>query len=274
MKHINNNVILDIENLSISYRNFFKTGENKSLKEYIISFEDVIKNSSFQVSKGEVVLIQGNNGSGKSSILNAIIGNLPFSGKASGVIRFNNIVIDSSQPKSFNDKFFKIRKQIGNVDQEAFKHNDTILNILYDSYINSQTEDKKTSKVIFDKRLKDLFSFFRGNDFDYKAFCLKKFNSFSGGQKRLVEILAAFIRDTELYIIDEPINNLDFDTAKKVGAYIDLLKDQGKAVLLITHCRLFLQCTRAYKIEENNVIELLDVPKACDITDVQNKACH
>jgi ABC-type multidrug transport system ATPase subunit len=69
---------------------------------------------------------------------------------------------------------------------------------------------------------------------DY-AFLNRPIKFLSGGQKQRLNLLRTLSLDTELLILDEPLNGLDFLSLKKV---IDLLltkQEEGKGILLISH---------------------------------------
>ena len=85
----------------------------------------------------------------------------------------------------------------------------------------------------------------------------RKLKVCSGGEKRMVSILRAFSRyNSDLYILDEPINNLDAKHARILNNYIKELKEQGKAILIITHCRMFQNVDRSYAIMKKGIYEL------------------
>jgi iron complex transport system ATP-binding protein len=57
----------------------------------------------------------------------------------------------------------------------------------------------------------------------------------SGGQSQRVEIARALIRDTAVYLLDEPLSAQDSQSKKRIISYLESLRDQGKTILVIAH---------------------------------------
>ncbi len=70
----------------------------------------------------------------------------------------------------------------------------------------------------------------------------------SGGQQRMLSIISAVAvrKDAKLFIIDEPLNNLDFKNARKISNLITMIHKQNPnaAILMVTHCMIFPCITR------------------------------
>ena len=74
----------------------------------------------------------------------------------------------------------------------------------------------------------------------------------------MVAILSALSRKgSDLYIMDEPINNLDGDHARLLNDYLIDLKNQPNApgILIITHCRMFQNVDRVYVLKDGCIYE-------------------
>ncbi len=74
--------------------------------------------------------------------------------------------------------------------------------------------------------------------FDMKiddAFLKKTVKYLSGGQKQRLNLLRTIILDTDLLILDEPLNGLDFVSSQKIIAMIQAKQQAGKGILLISH---------------------------------------
>jgi peptide/nickel transport system ATP-binding protein len=67
------------------------------------------------------------------------------------------------------------------------------------------------------------------------AFLGRRVSSLSGGQKQRLNLLRSLFLDTDLLIVDEPLNGLDFASATKVVAMIRERQRRGKSVLIISH---------------------------------------
>jgi peptide/nickel transport system ATP-binding protein len=66
-------------------------------------------------------------------------------------------------------------------------------------------------------------------------FLSKKVKFLSGGQKQRLNLLRTLILDTKLLILDEPLNGLDFNSVKRVLTLLDLQKNKGTSILMISH---------------------------------------
>lgn len=234
------NKVLEVKNLNISFKN-----------------KSFIKDASFQVLENEVVLIQGPNGSGKSSILKTLLGEIK-----------NNSVDMQYKGTELDYGFF--RKEVAYIEQEdeIFLARTPIELAMQYRQVGSK---KLLKRLLFKinkndpediedfKEIKAMFEYFNA-----EYLMEEKISKLSGGQKRLVSLIACFAREADLYILDEPINKLDNKVAKLVGDYISKLANNGKSVLLITHCRMYLKATKAYEISGEDIILLPKVPPPCD----------
>jgi ABC-type dipeptide/oligopeptide/nickel transport system ATPase subunit len=68
-----------------------------------------------------------------------------------------------------------------------------------------------------------------------KSFLNKKVAFLSGGQKQRLNLMRTLIMDTDLIILDEPLNGLDFVSIKKVFDILEEKRRSGSALLLISH---------------------------------------
>lgn len=225
VNNINNNKkVLEIKNLTLDYKS------NK-----------VLNNISFNLYEGEVVLLSGKNGSGKSSILSSIIGNLKNVKNISG-----EIIYDSKNLLKEKDiQFF--RRLIGYVSQSDNFYENTCL-----KEVSSSIDLFDGHKMSIDK-VKDMFM-----EYGFESYMNENPINLSGGQKRLLSILSALVRveGSKLFLIDEPINNLDFNTACRVSNMITKMHKlyPHLTMLIVTHCHIFPIVDRVIKIEKGNIL--------------------
>lgn len=243
------NTILSVTDIDIVFDN----GKNVIV--------DKNKSNSIKVNAGEIVVLVGENGSGKSSIFRSILKLDQFSKKRSNEIgnanerklEFLGEIVDTDEALT------NFRRSIGYCAQEDDR--DPFLNRSVSDYVN---RDAMYSVTWNDEEKK------KGNFIDYvyeKLGCsyyhkgsLKKtkLKKLSGGELRMVSILCALSRiHSKLYILDEPINNLDANHARLLNNYlVDCVNKEDKpAVLIITHCPMFA-CDRAYKLENGAIKEI------------------
>ena len=178
----------------------------------------VLNNISFELNKGEIGVLLGKSGAGKTTILRCINGLEEFD---SGEIIVDNEVIRSSKDIK------KIRGKIGMVFQNfnLFPHMSVIENII-ESPVNVFKIPKEqaidTAKELL--RLVDL-------EDKIDAYPCE----LSGGQQQRVAIARSCALMPKILCFDEPTSALDSDTIKRVVKIINQLKSKGMTILIITH---------------------------------------
>ena len=233
--------ILTVQNLSISI------GHNKLMSEI-----------SFGISEGDAVLLSGSNGIGKSTLLKSVM-RLETEGKAiDGQIisrSFGNIL------KLSNDEIQRFRSSVAYVQQkDEYAH----MGSIQVRDIISDSGAAYSSKSLSYSEVNDLIDEWipRKNDnrriFDAKS----RPGKFSGGEQRLLSVLAVIATrpDAELFIIDEPLNNLDFVNARNISNLLNrvIKRNPRAALLMVSHCRIFPFINREICLSENGVIESRD----------------
>ena len=188
--------ILRVENLSKSF------GELKAVDEL-----------SFAVEKGKFFAFLGQNGAGKSTTINMLIGTII---KDSG----NIIYAGNKNFKEFKDK-------IGVVFQ----------NNIFDKMLTAE-ENMKLYGRLYSKNNEDINARYEelAELFKFKKFEKKKFKSLSGGQKRRLEIARALFNTPEILFLDEPTTGLDPKTRIDVWKIINGIRTSyGMTVFFTTH---------------------------------------
>lgn len=176
---------------------------------------------SLNVDKGEFVVIFGPSGSGKSSLMNVIAGlEMPDS----GTVNIDGYDLLDMDEKGIVD--FHCRK-MGMIFQ-AYNLIPT-LNVL-DNVALPQMLNDKGKKEREEKAMKNLERF--GVEKQWK----KIPTELSGGQQQRIGIARSIINDPEIVLADEPIGNLDTQSANNVMEILgDLNKKEGKTIILVSH---------------------------------------
>lgn len=188
-------------------------GKNKYIQEHIesLKFENVsfkynesktILNSlSFNLKKGEKVLIKGENGSGKSTLIKLLLG---LYNQTEGNILYNNINSTEINAKS-------LRERIGIVCQNIFLFKGTVIeNILY-GQTNKKRED--VEKIINELNLQDYVNKMpKGLDTEI----IQNTSGVSGGQAQIIAFIRAMISKKDIIILDEPISNVDAEARNTI----------------------------------------------------------
>lgn len=182
------------------------------------SGNQVLKDVSFKLDRGEIGFIMGKSGAGKTTLIRCINGLEDFdSGK---------IVLDDIEISSTTDRR-KFRGKIGMVFQNfnLFPHMTVLENII----AGPTLAYKMDRKVALDQA-RDLLAMVDLSDkesfYPYQL---------SGGQKQRVAIARACALEPDILCFDEPTSALDFESIEKVVAIIKKLSEAGMTILIITH---------------------------------------
>lgn len=196
--------VLELKNIIKNYPD----GENVN---------EVLKDISFQVKKGEFAAIMGPSGAGKSTLL-TIMGALLS--PSSGTVLLNNQDISHFSKK----RQTQLRlNEIGFI----FQNSDLIpyLKISEQLQFIQEISDKKPTDAI--AILKQLGLGHRLNSYP---------NALSGGEKQRVAIARAFINQPDLILADEPTASLDSKRGREVVQIIqETVHQQNKAAVMVTH---------------------------------------
>lgn len=195
--------ILSIKNLKKSF------GQN-----------EVLKDISFDVQKGEVISIIGSSGSGKSTFLRSI--NLLEEPTAGQIFYRSQNVLE----KGYNLTLY--REKVGMVFQSFNLFNN--LNVLENAIV-AQTTVLKRDKAEAEKIAKtNLEKVGMG-----QQYWLAKPNQLSGGQKQRVAIARALSMDPDLILFDEPTSALDPEMVGEVLKTMQDLAKSGLTMIVVTH---------------------------------------
>lgn len=175
----------------------------------------ILNNLSFSVKKGEKVALLGQSGSGKSSILNILLGFLPkFSG---------NITVFDENLNAENIN--SIRKKLAWLPQELTPEFDSVEAMFQASFHFSANRDLQYSEA----KVLELFEVF-----DLPKDNLKKaFAELSGGQKQRILLISCLLFPNKLLLLDEPTSALDEKTKQKVADWIFAQNDL--TIIAATH---------------------------------------
>ncbi len=202
---------------------------NKSYKN-----NQVIENFDFQISPGEIVILLGSSGTGKTTFMR-LINNLERADRGTIQIDGNYLCRDNGKKAVYeNGQQQRIyQNSLGMVfqDYQLFP-NFTVLENLLEAPLAQNLDTKEN----LTKRAMTLLS---EMEIDEKADAYP--STLSGGQKQRVAIARALMLEPSVLCFDEPTSALDVDSANRVGALIRQLSEDGKAILIVTHDRSFGQ---------------------------------
>lgn len=188
------------------------------------SQKEILKGINLKINKGEIHVIMGPNGSGKTTTANAILNNPQYS-KTNGEIIFegeniNNLKTDEIAKKGIFMSF-QLPEEIAGV---------SVTNFL--KYAKNKITGKPVKIFEFKDELKKYMEALNMNPKNME----RNLNvGFSGGEKKKNEILQMLVLNPKLAILDETDSGLDVDAIKTVSRGIEMFKNDNNAVLIITH---------------------------------------
>ena len=259
-----NNENIEI-NLSpnIKDKSIFSDGLKKEIKfdnvciKYNIEGENVLKNITFKIKKGEKIGICGKTGVGKTTLLMSLLKFVDI--KEGNIIFDENIDINKIDINILRKNIICITQDINLFDELTIKENidpydkyskndiEKILeNYSFKEFINYDSNEKSTLNLdkIFDVKVKDL--------------------KFSFGQKNIICLIRAILRFDEnknsIILIDEMVDKNDFFISDKImDLLINKLKDG--TILIVTHRMNSLNnCDKILVLENGNLAEF-DTPE-------------
>ncbi len=196
------------------------------IKDLYVNAEDkeILKGINLEVNKGEIHVIMGPNGSGKTTTANAILNN-PSYIKEKGSITFEEEDITKLNTDEIARKgifmSFQLPEEIPGV---------SVANFL--KYAKNKTTNKPVKVFEFKKELE---KYMKELNID-PSYMERSLNvGFSGGEKKKNEILQMLVLNPKLAILDETDSGLDVDAIKTVSKGIEMFKNKQNAVLIITH---------------------------------------
>jgi ABC-type multidrug transport system fused ATPase/permease subunit len=214
-----------------------------SLKDVSFSYpirkEFSLSKISMNIKKGEFVGVIGKTGSGKSTLINLLIGLLkPTEGKVE-VDEFN-----------INESLTEWYKKIGYVPQSVYLTDDTIRKNVAFGLLEENIDDDLVKQAVIKANLNEFLNSLPNG---LETVVGEKGINVSGGQQQRIGIARALYRDPEILILDEATNSLDQLTEKKIIESIELLKGK-KTLIVITH-RLYTveSCDKIFFIDKGQI---------------------
>ncbi len=221
----NNNSInsIELKNLSFSY-----PGSNKI----------ILSDINLELLKGDFVGIKGESASGKSTLIDIILGLLePSKGQ---------VIIN----KKSDIKLYEINNQnIGYVPQDVYLTDDTLKNNIALGVSEDAINEEKIIKILRLLKLEEILS----NNGIYSELGNRGIR-LSGGQRQRIGIARALYRDPEVLILDEATNALDDETEKNVINEIKKFKKNMITIMITHRISNFKDCNKILNVKDGFLI--------------------
>ena len=197
------------------------------LKNIDIAHRDktLISNVEFYVEEGEFVYIIGSVGSGKSSLLKTLYGELPITKSNSDEVISNIIDVNLLTVKSKH--LPELRRQLGIIFQDFQLLHDRTIGDNLDFVLRATGWKKKNERS---QRIEEVLNLVELTDKKDKFP-----HELSGGEQQRISIARALLNKPRIILADEPTGNLDQNTGYKIVQILRNVCEQGTTVLMVTH---------------------------------------
>ena len=234
--------LLEIEGLGFRYRR---------------ATEPAIQDLSLTVDRGEILLVAGPSGCGKSTLIRAINGLIPhaYPGDLSGTVRIEGRLTTEVRLRD-------LARTVGTVLQDPAKQ---IIGATVDAELAFGPENLGVAQPEIVGRIDEVFEqtatvHLRG----------RETSALSGGERQLVAVAGSLMLRPQLLVVDEPLANLDPETAAHLLSILRELAEAGNAVVLVEHRveeALDARPDRVLYLEEGRTRYLGPVPGFLEIAD-------
>ena len=201
------NKLLSIRNLKVS-----------------VDEQEILKGLDLEIDKGEIHVIMGPNGGGKSTLAYTLMGHPEYS-ITNGTVEFEGEVINDMKADE------RARKGIF----LSFQYPEEIPGVTVEDFLRTakaSVTGRPQGIMAFRRLLKEKMDLLEIKD-EYASRYLNV--GFSGGEKKKNEILQMSILEPKLAILDETDSGLDVDAIKIVAEGVKRIKDETRSILVITH---------------------------------------
>lgn len=223
--------------------------------------ETGVKNVNLQIPAGQIVLLCGKSGCGKTTLTRLLNGLIPeyYEGRLQGKVKIDDIVVSESP-------LYRIAKKVGSVFQNPrsqFFNVDTTSEIAFgceNMGLPTEMIYQRMGEVIGELKISNLM--------DRNLFAL------SGGEKQKIACASVAAMEPEVFVLDEPSSNLDIAAIEDLRQMIGKWKQKGKTIVIAEHRLYYLMelVDRVLYMENGEITQDLTTAEFKQINSAKIKA--
>ncbi|RXG28555.1 MULTISPECIES: cell division ATP-binding protein FtsE [Leeuwenhoekiella] len=204
----------------------------------------ILSEVSLTINKGEFVYLIGKTGSGKSSFMKTLYGDLPLQQGQGTIVDFDLTTLKEKQIPYLRRKLGVVFQDFKLLNDRTVKENLKFV-LKATGWKNQSEMDDKIDKVLDKVGMKT-----KGFKYPYQL---------SGGEQQRVAIARALLNDPELILADEPTGNLDPQTSVEVMGVLQEINKNGNTILMATHdyALLLKYPSKTLKCDGNKIFEVV-----------------
>ncbi len=202
--------------------------------------EEAVKNLTFAIPKGSVVAFVGASGAGKSSIMDLL---LRLYDPTDGFISVDETPLCSLDIGSWRD-------YLGVVSQDTFIFNDTIEENIRFGQLNASMEE-----IIHAAKMAGIHPFIASLSEGYQTVLGEKGYRLSGGEKQRIALARAFVRDSEIFILDEATSSLDTQSERFIQKALEKYRGQKTVIAVAHRLSTITNADQIFVLDKGSIVE-------------------
>jgi len=204
----------------------------------------ILSDVSLSINKGEFVYLIGKTGSGKSSFMKTLYGDLPLQQGQGTIVDYDLTTLKEKQIPFLRRKLGVVFQDFKLLNDRTVKENLKFV-LKATGWKNQSEMDSKIDEVLDKVGMKT-----KGFKYPYQL---------SGGEQQRVAIARALLNDPELILADEPTGNLDPQTSVEVMGVLQEINKNGNTILMATHdyALLLKYPSKTLKCDGNKIFEVV-----------------
>lgn len=237
--------VLEVENEITDAENAIeKTTFDSKIEISNINFryesENVLKDFSLEVNKGQTVALVGQSGSGKSTIANLLTRFYD--------VNEGKITIDSTDIKDL--KLHSLREMIGLVTQDSILFNDTIK-----ANISLGKDNATDDEIIESLKIANAYEFVNDLPNGIHTNIGDSGNKLSGGQKQRLSIARAVLKNPPIMILDEATSALDTESEKFVQVALENMMQNRTSIVIAHRLSTIQKADKIVVMQKGKIVE-------------------